>query len=408
MIIYKTNEELRTFSEQRKERASQLLQSSVPEKIDETTYLVPSSDGSKKYKVSHIDTFSCECPDFLSRCKGNGLYCKHINAIIIFSKIKNKVEMDDFRVEDITDDKICPKCKSENIIKKGIRHNKSGNKQGYNCHACGAFFVLGPTKGVKGNARMVCLAMDMYYKGNSLRDIQNTIYTSFGLKLHHETIRRWNNRFMGRINQYVSTLKPQTSEKMHLDEQVIQVGKENVWCWNALDHDTRFLLAQNLTKQRAVSDARVIIQKAKKVVSQRPQEIATDKGKFYIKAIRKEFGGEGGRGRRHLNIARTQNLTRKTSDHLTTKMDNQIIERYHGTFRERDKVIRGLKSDATAEQYMENWKTYYNFVKPHQTFKGLTPSQVAGISIGNERNRWLSLIKLSIDNNMRMEQPKKI
>jgi transposase-like protein len=395
MIIYKTNEELQTFSEQRKERASQLLEKSVPERVDDTTYLVPSSDGSKKYRVSHIDTYSCECADYLSRCKGNGLYCKHIQSIILFNKLKNKVEMDDFDIDSITDEKICPKCKSENISKYGVRKNKSGTKQRHKCHNCFAVFVLDPLKGVKGNARMVCLAMDLQFKGCSYRDIQNTIYQSFGLKLHHETIRRWNNRFMGRINSYVSTLKPQTSEKMHIDEQVIQVGKENVWCWNALDNKTRFLLAQQLTKTRTIENAREIMQRAKQVISQRPKEIATDKGQFYKEAVRKEFGGVGGRGRRHLNIARTQNLPRKTSDHLTTKRDNQIIERYHGTFRERDKVIRGLKNDATAEQYMENWKTYYNFVKPHMTFNGLTPSEVAGISIGNERNRLLSLIKLS-------------
>ena len=76
-------------------------------------------------------------------------------------------------------------------------------------------------------------------------------------------------------------------------------------------------------------------------------------------------------------------------------MGNQIIERYHATFRERDKVIRGLKSEKTAERYVENWKTYYNFIKPHMSFNGLTPSEVAGINIGVERNRWLSLIKLS-------------
>jgi len=395
MTIYKTNEELQSFSEKRKERASQLLDNGVPERVDETTYLVPSSDGSKKYRVSHIDTFSCECIDYLQRCKGQGLYCKHIQAIVLFNKLKNRVEMDDFQVDDIVDEKICPKCKSENIIKKGIRHNKSGTKQGYNCKGCGAFFVLDPTKGVKGNARIVCLAMDMYYKGNSLRDIQNTIYTSFGLKLHHETIRRWNNRFMGRINQYVSTLKPQTSEKMHIDEQVIQVGKDNVWCWNALDNKTRFLLAQQLTKVRTIEDARGIMQKAKRVISQRPKEIATDKGKFYPEAVRKEFGGIGGHGRPLLNIPRTANRPHKSSHHLTKKRDNQIIERYHGTFRERDKVIRGLKSDASAEVYMENWKTYYNFVKPHMTFNGLTPSQMAGIDIGNNRNRLLTLIKAS-------------
>lgn len=123
-----------------------------------------------------------------------------------------------------------------------------------------------------------------------------------------------------------------TSSKgwMFIAEQVIQVGKENVWCWNALDNKTRFLFAQQLTKSRRIEDARGIMQKAKAVISQRPKEIATDKGPFYIQAVRKEFGSVGGgRGRRHLNIARTQNLARKTSDHLTTKMDNQVIERYH-------------------------------------------------------------------------------
>ena len=81
--------------------------------------------------------------------------------------------------------------------------------------------------------------------------------------------------------------------------------------------------------------------------------------------------------------------------HPTTKMDNQIIERYHGTFRERDKVIRGFKNEKAANQNTDNWKTYYNFIKPHMNLNGLTPSEVAGISIGAERNRWLSLIKLS-------------
>jgi len=395
MTIYKTNEELRTFSEQRKERASVLLNNAVPEKIDDTTYIVPSSDGSKKYHVSHIDTYSCECLDFMNRCKGQGLYCKHIQAIILFSKLKSKVELDAFDTDEITEQDICPECKKDTIIKQGFRKNKSGNKQKYKCLSCGAFFIIDPAKHIKGNAKILCLALDMYYKGNSLRDIQDTLYKNFGLKLHHETIRRWNNKFMGKINTYVSALKPQTSEKMHIDEQVIQVGKENVWCWNALDNKTRFLLAQQLTKVRTIEDARGIMQKAKKVISQRPKEIATDKGKFYIEAVRKEFGGIGGHGRPLLNIPRNQNRPHKSSYHLTKKRDNQIIERYHGTFRERDKVIRGLKSDATAEQYMDNWRTFYNFVKPHMTFKGLTPSEVAGISIGQDKNRWMSLIKLS-------------
>ena len=383
--------DLKRFSEERKERAAALLNKAVPEVVNATTYLVPSSDGTTKYEVSHVDTYSCTCPDFQKRCKNKSIFCKHINAIILFNKLKNRVDIEGFDVEGITDEKACPKCKSEKIIRKGIRKNKSGNKQGYKCNECGLFFVLDPAKGIKGNARILCLALDMYYKGNSLRDIKDTLYQSFGLRLHHETIRRWNNRFMERIGTYTNTLRPQTSDTMHIDEQALHIGKTNEWCWNALDNGTRFLLATQITKVRRIKDARDIISKAKSVISQRPMEVATDKGKFYIKAVKREFGGM----HRFMNKEDNDRVVY----HATRKVDNQLIERYHGTFRERDKVIRGFKSEKTAEKYVDNWRTYYNFIRPHISLNGLTPSQVAGIDLGLERNRWLSLLKLSADNN---------
>src|SRR5271157_524973 len=124
----------------------------------------------------------------------------------------------------------------------------------------------------------------MYYKGNSLRDVQDTLYKNFGLKLHHETIRRWINRFMGKINNYVKDLKPQTSDTMHIDEQMLSVKGEHRWCWNALDSDSRFLLATQITKVRRIKDAQGIIKKAKEVISEKPDYVATDKGHFYVKA----------------------------------------------------------------------------------------------------------------------------
>ena len=67
MIIYKTNEELKAFSEQRKERASELLNNVVPEKVDETTYVVPSSDGSKKYTYGSITVRTPKLSDFIGK-----------------------------------------------------------------------------------------------------------------------------------------------------------------------------------------------------------------------------------------------------------------------------------------------------------------------------------------------------
>ena len=59
-------------------------------------------------------------------------------------------------------------------------------------------------------------------------------------------------------------------------------------------------------------------------------------------------------------------------NHITNRIGNRMIERYHATFRERDKVIRGFKSEKTADKYTENWRTYYNYVKPRMALNGLT------------------------------------
>jgi len=46
--------------------------------------------------------------------------------------------------------------------------------------------------------------------------------------------------------------------------------------------------------------------------------------------------------------------------------------------RERDKVLRGMKSEDTPIR--EGFDIYYNFVRPHQALEGLTPADVAGLS----------------------------
>ena len=67
-----------------------------------------------------------------------------------------------------------------------------------------------------------------------------------------------------------------------------------------------------------------------------------------------------------------------------------MIERFHGTFRERDKVMCGFKSRVSAKELTDGFRTYYNFIRKHQTL-GKTPAEASGIEL--ERNRWLSLLK---------------
>ena len=66
--MQQTQEYLKNFSNWRNERAKLILEKGNSETLDEFTYLVPSQNSDKKYRVTHIDAYSCECEDFKRRC----------------------------------------------------------------------------------------------------------------------------------------------------------------------------------------------------------------------------------------------------------------------------------------------------------------------------------------------------
>jgi transposase InsO family protein len=70
------------------------------------------------------------------------------------------------------------------------------------------------------------------------------------------------------------------------------------------------------------------------------------------------------------------------------------MERYHGTLKERIKVMRGIKMPDTAT--LDGQRVYYNHIRPHQGLNGKTPAQAAGINLELDENKWLSLIRKAV------------
>ncbi|MEK6861838.1 MAG: DDE-type integrase/transposase/recombinase [Nanoarchaeota archaeon] len=379
----------------RRKRAYALINSGkTPVVISEEEFLVPSQyDENKKYKVNFKDLWSCECPDFKNRCKDNDLYCKHIQSIQVWLKLRNS-----FDVENIdTREEACPNCDSFNIKKDGIRKNKNGSKQRYCCKNCDKRFVLEQLKYIKANGKDITMSMDLYFKGFSLSDISDHFKQFHNKDIHFDTIRRWIRKYTKIMNDYTKEHKADTGSRWHNDEQMVKVGSEWKWNNNLLDSETRFLLSTHLSKTRTIKDTRTLYQKGKQQSNNLPDEVYTDGLFIYDRAVKKEFNCK----KRYGKPAR-DSITHIRNVGIAKLENNNKIERFHGTFREWDKVKRGFGNDETLEDWDEAFRLYYNFIKKHMALDGLTPSQIANIELALGRNRWLGLLKQSLDYNEKL------
>lgn len=275
----------------------------------------------------------------------------------------------------------CDNCGSYNIVKNGSRKTTDGIRQRYKCKECDYRFTWDVIKHRKVSGKMVALTMDLYFKGLSLRKISDTIYQFYEIKIHHETIRRWITTFMGKMNDYVSNQKLKHSDIWVVDEQKVKTKKDQwVWVWNIMDKETRFLIANNVTKGRSEKEARQVFQKAKNKVENKPLFVVTDGLPTYKGAINKELYNH------HQSCEHIHNAG------IAKDENNNIIERYHGTYRERDKVMRALDSKKTSANMSEYWKLYYNFMRPHMTLDGKTPSEMTNIGLNLGRNKIIGLL----------------
>jgi transposase-like protein len=180
---------------------------------------------------------------------------------------------------------------------------------------------------------------------------------------------------MKKINEYVNNLKPSVGDTWKADEQFIKAKGKTEYVWNVLDEKTKFLLASNETPTRNSQDARQTFQQAKNIAGKKATIVVTDGSFNYEQSVRKEF----------MTYANPKPHKRYVS---IRKKDcsNNDIERFHGTFRQRDKVMRGFKGNQA--QHAQNFRTYYNFIKQHSSL-GMTPAQKAQI---NQNPNWKEIL----------------
>lgn len=127
-------------------------------------------------------------------------------------------------------------------------------------------------------------------------------------------------------------------------------------------------------------DARALVEKASEKAGKTPKVIVTDKLQAYIDGIELAFGAD------------TKHIAART---LTSERGKQFIERFHGTLKQRTKIMRGLKSRETAQDFLDGWLVHYNYLRPHEGLADSTgnhtPADKAGIKFPYKT--WLDMVK---------------
>jgi len=345
-------------------------------RLDVATYQVRSQSGSGSYLVkSSPKGWTCSCPDHVYR----EVKCKHIWACELSSAIREKVEAQALTIQPIGT-LACVVCGSDMIVKDAVRHNSYGDIQRYLCKSCGKRFSFNlGFDGMKASPQVITSAMQLYFTGESLRNVQKFLRLQ-GVTVSHVAVYKWIKKYVELMEKYLDQIKPQVSDTWRADELYLKVRGNMKYLFAMIDDETRFWIAQEVADSKYQYDARRLLQKAREAIGRKPKTLITDGLQSYHEAWRKEYYTmKKETCTLHIRHVRFQG-----------DMNNNKMERLNGEIRDREKVMRGLKKPETP--VIPGYQIYHNYIRPHEALEGKTPAEACGIKVEG-KDKWLTLIQ---------------
>ena len=345
-------------------------------RINANTYRVKSQSSDGWYDVTWQKRFwRCECP-FNVRTKQT---CKHVYAVL--HRITETQEQEGSEV--------CPECnETTGVIGRGFYKSKHGLTQRFGCKKCRIRFSSRTGfKGMKHTASVITAAMDLYFRGMSLRSISNHFLQIDGQQISHLTIYRWIRRYTMLIKNNLATITPQVSTTWHADEMRINVDGRLRNLWNLMDHETRYKLAVQVTKRKRTADAERLLSEGLETGKPDKLTVISDGLDSYKRSVQ--------------NCSQRTGLLiqHKADTGLKSEQSNNMVERLNGTVRQRVKTMRGLDNDRSARIFADGFRIFYNHVRPHSSLNGQTPGDAANAWHSDRTNRWVSLINYGSERN---------
>jgi len=255
----------------------------------------------------------------------------------------------------------CKYCDSPNVIKFGTFNGV----QRYWCKDCKRKFADNRAlPKMKTDTKIISAALSCYFGGMPLDAIQRHLQQQFNVYYSEMGIYNWVKRFSKEAVDRIKDFHPIVGDTFVADETMLKVGGKKVWFFDVIDEKTRYLLASRLATSRTIKEAALVMNEAKRRAGKSPKRVITDRLAAYIDGIELVFGAD------------TKHIQSKPFVEIDS---TNIIERFHGTMKDRTNVIRGFKNMTTAELLTDAWLVHYNFFKEHESLGNIPPAQKMGL-----------------------------
>jgi len=256
----------------------------------------------------------------------------------------------------------CKLCGSVHIVKYGC----AKGVQRWWCKDCHHKFVDNKASpGMKIPKEQIAYALTMYYEGMGFKGICRYLQQNYNSYPSDSTVYRWIERFTKEAIAAAKKNTPKVGDVWIAISTPLKIGKENIWFWDIMDVNTRFILASHVSRKLTARDAKVTLSRAIKTAGKIPRGVFTDQLAVYIKG---------------LEVSLNSMTKRISARKLLNSPDSQLMENYRSTLNARTAVLKGFKNLKSARNVIRGWPVHYNYLRPHEITANATPAYKAGIT----------------------------
>ena len=224
----------------------------------------------------------------------------------------------------------------------------------------------------------IVTALSMFYLGkNSFRNIALILKTVNNINVSPTSISNWCRQFAPLFHNLSLELVPMldfNSDEWHADETVVKINGIKYYIWFIIDSESRFVLGFHLSPHRDSPQAFSLFDSVK--VLGKPAAIVSDRYSAYKVPVKAVFDNV-----KHIRV-----------QSFRDDISNNLIECFNKQFKAWYKTKQGFGSYDCANNLIATFVFFFNFVRPHTALNGLTPAQVAGLSLSKRQKKRFLLV----------------